>query len=95
MMTAMLFLNVIPSTSHVSEMSRAVTKAGKNKNIIESFFQTKLMQAGFTRIQSKTVIEIFCYILKHLRGVLVTPGNPQQCNSMIAKRSIQLWVCLL
>ena len=25
---------------------------------------------------------------------LVTPGNPQQCDSMIAKKSIQLWVCL-
>ena len=25
---------------------------------------------------------------------LVTPGNPQRCDSMIAKRSIQLWVCL-
>ena len=25
---------------------------------------------------------------------LVTHGNPQRCNSMIAKRSIQLWVSL-
>ena len=29
-----------------------------------------------------------------LETVLVTPANPQRCDSMIAKRSIQLWVCL-
>ena len=27
---------------------------------------------------------------KNNRGGLVTPGNPQRCNSMIAERSIQL-----
>ena len=24
---------------------------------------------------------------------LVTPGNPERCDSMIVKRSIQLWLC--
>ena len=37
------------------------------------------------------------FILPETNLLLVTPGNPQRCNSMIAELSIQLnfmWVCL-
>ena len=51
-------------------------------------FNIRGREPADSKIESTQILR-WCQVL-----ILVTPGNPQWCNWMISKRSIQLWVCL-